>query len=313
MAIQDVRRLRKLQLTETVSDDGIITVSGTEELLVLLDDPTTTFGDIASDTNVWAKIGGPIPRLFTIVPYAGTTLYATSRKFGYPDADNDRLISLTINYETRKLEDEGEGEKPKPDASGDSVTPDMTMQTVIATVPARGWFDRVNVPDFTDTSDNGQPALNSAFDPVDGLTAETSMVKMTYTNTICEDPNFSALLAYTNTCNSGSFLGGADYTIKCNGYTCDYDPKTALWNVSVEFLYNPKGWQIEYYDAGFNELSPTVFDRKAITDIPGNPVTKPVALNNDGTAKNPGEEPDIRKLYPYKTADFRDLFSTCRI
>lgn len=310
MAILDVRRLRKLQLTETVSEDGVITVTGTEELLVLLDDPATTFGDIATDTSTWPKISGPIPRLFTAVPYAGTILYATSRKFGYPDADNDRVISLTINYETRRLEDEEEGEKPKP---SDSITPDMTVQSVIATVPAMGWFDRVNVPDFTDTSDNGQPAVNSAFDPVDGLTAETSMVKMTYTNTICENPNFPALLAYANTCNSGSFLGGADYTVKCNGYSADYDPKTALWSVSVEFLYNPKGWQIDYYDAGYNELGPTVFERQAITDIWKNPVTKPVALNNDGTAKNPGDEPNVRKLYPYKTADFRDLFSNCQI
>ena len=309
MAILDVRRLRKLQLTETVSEKGVVTIAGTEELLVVLDDSTTTFGDIATDTNAWPKIGGAIPRLFTAVPYAGTTLYATSRKFGYPDADNDRIISLTINYESRELEDENE-EEPKPD---DSITPDMTVQSVISTVPATGWADRENVPDFTDTSDNGQPALNSAFDPVDGLTEELSMVKMVYTNTICPDPNFSALIAYANTCNDGSFLGGGDYTVKCNGYSCDYDPKTALWSVSVEFLYNPKGWQIDYYDVGYNELE-NVFKRKAIVDFPaGNPVSKPVALNNDGTAKDVGEEPDVRKLYPYKTADFANLFSNCRI
>lgn len=309
MAIIDVRRLRKLQLTETVSSNGIVTFAGSEELLIIVDSASTTFGDIAADSTVWPNIGGTIPRLFTPVPYSGTTLYATSRKFSYPDSDNDRIIALTINYESRELEDETE-EEPKPT---DSITPDMTVQSVIVEVPAKGWFSRDEVPDFTNVSENGQPALNSASDPVDGLTEETSMVKMTYTNTICEDPNFSALLAYANTCNDGAFLGGGDYTVKCNGYSCDYDPKTALWSVSVEFLYNPKGWAIEYYDVGYNQLAPTVFDRSAITDTAGNPVTKPVALNIDGTAKNVGEEPDIRKLYPYKTADFTNLFSNCRI
>jgi hypothetical protein len=306
MGILDVRRIRKVALTETTTAAGVRSYTGSEELLVILDDPLTTFEEIANSTAAWPNIGGVIPQLGSAILYSGTLLNVTSRKFSYPDEDNDRIIGLTINYESREQEDEG-NEEPKPP---DSFL-NMSVSAVVSTVPARGWFSRDEVPQFS-SSEEGKPALNSADDPVDGLTEEVSMVKFSYTNTICDDPDFEALLSYSNTCNDGTFLGGTDYTVKFNGYSAEYDQKNGSWSVSVEFLYNPKGWAIEYYDVGFNEL-PNVFERAAIVDKAGNPVSKPVALNLDGTAKDVGEEPDTRKLFPYKVADFRNIFSNCRI
>jgi hypothetical protein len=129
--------------------------------------------------------------------------------------------------------------------------------------------------------------------------------------TVSDGANQGAI-RLSKSANLYAFLGGADYTVKFNGYSAEDDQKNGSWSVSVEFLYNPKGWAIEYYDVGFNEL-PNVFERAAIVDKAGNPVSKPVALNLDGTAKDVGEEPDTRKLFPYKVADFQDLFSNCRI
>jgi hypothetical protein len=306
MGILDVRRIRKVALTETTTAAGVRSYAGSEELLVILDDPLTTFEEIANSTAAWPNIGGVIPQLGSAILYSGTLLNVTSRKFSYPDEDNDRIIGLTINYESREQEDEG-NEEPKPPNS----FLNMSVSAVVSTVPAKGWISRDEVPQFTESRE-GKPALNSAWDPVDGLTEEVSMVKFTYTNTICADPNFAALIGYANTCNDGTFLGGTDYTVKFNGYSAEYDQKNGIWSVSVEFLYNPKGWAIEYYDVGFNELEGLLF-RTAIVDKVGQPVSKPVALNSDGTKKDVGEEPDTRKLYPYKVADFQDLFSNCRI
>jgi hypothetical protein len=306
MGIIDVRRLRKLQLTETTTATGTKSVVGVEELLVVLDDSSTTFEDVATSLDTWAKIGGAIPRLGDLTAYSGSILNVTSRKFSYPDEDNDRLIALTINYESKELEDP-ENEEPKPP---DSYL-NMSLSSVVSTVPARGWYKRDLVPQSNE-DEEGFPARNSAEDPVDGLTEELSMVKFSYTNTLAENPNFEALLSYANTCNDGTFLGGPDYTVKCNGYSAEYDPKTGLWSVSLEFLYNPKGWFIEYYDVGYNRKE-GAFDRFAIVDKSGNPVTKPVALNDDGTEKAVGVAPDKLKLYPYKVAKFDDIFSDCNI
>ena len=306
MAISDVRRLRRLQLTETTTAQGVKSVTGTEELLVILDDPTTTFEEIANSTAFWPNIGGQIPQLGSATAYSGSILNVTSRKFSYPDEDNDRIIGLTINYESREPEDP-DNEEPKPP---DSYL-NMSVSSVVSTIPATGWYKRDLVPAFDD-DEEGFPARNSADDPVDGLTEEVSMVKFSYTNTLCDNPNFDALVAYTNTVNDGAFLGGADYTVKCNGYSAEYDQKNGLWSVSVEFLYNPKGWFIEYYDVGYNRKE-GVFDRVSIVDKVGNPVSKPVALNSDGTEKPVGQAPDKLKLYPYKVAKFDDIFSTCNI
>jgi hypothetical protein len=306
MGILDVRRIRKVALTETTTAAGVRSYTGSEELLVILDDPLTTFEEIANSSAAWPNIGGVIPQLGSATLYSGTLLNVTSRKFSYPDEDNDRIIGLTINYESREQEDE-DNEEPKPP---DSFL-NMSVSSVVSTIPASGWYKRDLVPQY-DESEEGYPALNSADDPVDGLTEEVSMVKFSYTNTICADPNFEALLSYANTCNDGTFLGGPDYTVKFNGYSAEYDQKNGSWSVSVEFLYNPKGWFIEYYDVGYNKKE-GVFDRVAITDKVGNPVSKPVALNDDGTEKAVGVAPSKRKLYPYKVAKFDDIFSDCNI
>jgi len=303
MAIIDVRRLRRLQLTETSTANGAKTLAGSEELLIVSDDATTTFYDVATDTGSWSKIGGAIPRVGDSTTFAGQTLNVTSRKFSYTDEENDRLITLVVNYESKEATDEEDEEDPEPWLN-------ISIQSVTSTMPATGWETLGDVPDY-DSSDEGKPAVNSAKEAVDGITEEVSMVKLVYTNTLATSPDFPALLSYANTCNSGTYLGCPEYTLKVNGYSADYDQKNSIWSVSVEFLFNPKGWQIKYYDVGFNE--DVSGERRAILDKANNPVSKPVPLDGSGQALPIGTDPIERTLFPYKVADLNDMFTNCGI
>lgn len=303
MAIIDVRRLRRLQLTETSTSTGAKTLAGTEELLIVSDDANTTFYDVATNTGSWSKIGGTIPKVGDSTSFAGQTLNVTARKFAYTDEENDRLITLTVSYESKEeQEEENENE--------DEPWLNISVQSVSSTMPATGWKTLGEVPDYDD-SEEGSAALNSAEETVDGITEEVSMVKLVYTNTLATDPDFPALLSYANTCNKSTYLGCPPYTLKVNGYSAEYDQKNGVWSIGVEFLFNPKSWVIKYYDVGFNYDDEGA--RRAITDSVGNPVSKPVPLDGEGNPLPIGDPPIELKLYPYKTAEMTNLFTNCRI
>jgi hypothetical protein len=155
---------------------------------------------------------------------------------------------------------------------------------------------------------------------VDGLEEESSMVKLTYTNTRALAPDFSELNRYTNRCNTNAFLGADAYQVRMIGWNAEYDQKNNVWSVSVEFLYAPDGWQIRYFDAGYNEI--VNGERRAILDKAGNPVSKPVPLNGQGQAQTinsspTGDQkptaPQELEIYPYKHADMSSLFANCGI
>ena len=146
------------------------------------------------------------------------------------------------------------------------------------------------------------------------------MVKYTYTNTQVTNPNFAELNRYTNRCNSGQFKGASDYHVRVMGWNGEYDQRNNVWSISVEFLFNPDGWQIKYFDVGFNQI--VGGDRVAIVDKAGNPVSKPVPLNGSGIAQTINEspsgddkptEPVTLEMYPYKIADLSQLFANCGI
>jgi hypothetical protein len=135
------------------------------------------------------------------------------------------------------------------------------------------------------------------------------------------NPNFVKLNEYTNRCNSEDFLGGYGYSVRCTGWSGEYDQQANSWTISVEFLYNPNGWQIEFYDVGFNEIVDG--ERRAILDKAGNPVSQPVPLNGSGQAATindaaGGDQPQpvdltLRYLYPYRAVDLRNIFTDCGI
>ena len=315
MAITDVRILRSLKVSESKSDKGTVQLSATQDLLFIADTKDPAFNEVLEDTNTWANLGNAkVPQLDDETIVKGVSLNVTSRELSYYK-DNERAVVMSVRYDAKAAED-GQGEKPQ--GTEPETWKKITVTSQQMTKPAVGWTTQGVIP--REGNDEGHGAQNSAGDPVDGLEEDCAMVKLTYTNTQVLNPVFSELQRYTNRCNEGVFLGGSDYTVRMIGWSAEYDQKNNVWSVSVEFLYNPDGWQIQYFDAGYNEIING--ERRAILDKAGNPVSKPVPLNGQGQAAtiNPsptgGERPispQTLDLYPYKLANFDLLYADCGI
>lgn len=317
MAITDARVLRSLQLSEKKGDKGSLQYSASEDLLVITSDKHPSFGDILDDQQTWTNLGNRrLPQVDDQVMLNGRRFYVTGRDLAYYK-DNERAVQMTVRYDAKAAEGD---EPPDPPQGTDPETwQRITVTSQQMTKPAIGWPTFGLVPGENEDGE-GTGAQNSAGDPVDGLEEDVALVKLTYTNTQAVSPVFSELLRYTNRCNLHEFLGGPTYTVRMMGYSAEYDQKNNTWSVSVDFLYNPDGWQIKFYDAGFNEN--VGGERRAILDQVGNPVSKPVPLNGAGQAvaldpsPSAGQVPaDLveRELYPYKIADMAALFANCGI
>lgn len=316
MAITDVRILRSLKISESKSDKGTIQLSATQDLLFISDSKDPAFNEILTNSGTWPNLGNTaVPQIDDETVVKGVTLYVTGRELSYYK-DNERAVVMTVRYDAKAPDTEG-GEPPQ--GTDAETWRKITVTSQQMTRPAIGWPSRGAMP-AENGVDEGHGAQNSAGDPVDGLEEDCAMVKLTYTNTQVINPNFLELARYTNRCNDGTFLGGGDYTVRMMGYSAEYDQKNNVWSVSVEFLYNPEGWQVKYFDAGYNEI--VGGNRRAILDKAGNPVSKPVPLNGSGQAQtiDPSPSGDDKptqavtlELFPYKIADMDALFGNCGI
>lgn len=319
MALVDARVIRSFKLSETKGEKGSIQYSASEDLLVLSDQKDPLFADVLADKTVWPNLGGQkIPQLDDKITVNGKELYVSSRELSYYK-ENERAILVSVRYDAKDAEAGGEGDGD-PSGGDSDAWQRIQIQSVDVTQPARGYRSLLGSRDGAVSEQ--KPAINSAGDPVDGLEEETSMLRLTYTNTIVSNPNFAALSNYVNKCNfSGLTLLGINlsfYTLRCTGYNAQYDQKNNVWSVTVEFLYNPNGWEITFYDAGFNEI--VNGERVAIVDKAGNPISSPCALDGNGRAVVPSvvlEEENLgpakRLLYPYISTDLGNIFREARI
>jgi len=306
MALTDARILRSLKISESKADKGTKQISATQELLILSDTKDPSFNQILSDTTVWPNLGGSaLPQIDSVKVVNGVTLYVTSRSLSY-FKDNERAVVMELRYDAKDPQDGG---PEQPEGTTPETWQKITIASQQVTKPAIGWKRLEDVPAF---SNAGQlPARNSAGDPVDGLEEESALVRLTYTNTQVLSPRFDELLRYTNTCNDGLFLGGPQYSVRMTGWNGEYDQKNNVWSISIDFVYKPDLWEIQYFDAGFNEV--VGGDRKAILDKAGNPVGQPVPLDGNGGQLAIGSDPLVRYLYPYQKVNMDQIFSDCGI
>jgi len=309
VAITDVRQLRSFQFEEAKASKGSIQQTGSVELLVLHDAPPD-FGAIKTNTATWPNFyGRRIPQINDGENIGGVDFFVTRRRFEYYDDENEYAVKVTISYDSKSEDDTNESQQPQ---GGDAETwKRISISTQSASVP------------LTDEGENGEkggvPACNSAGDPVDGLTEDRSLVKLTYTNTKVPKPNFVKLMEYVNKTNDGAFLGAPRRRIRCMGFSGEFDDRNQLWSISVEFLYDEDQHVVKYFDAGFNEI--VSGKRLAILDIQGNPVSKPVPLNGNGQAVDPGivglgsqaGDTAVRYAYPYREKNMANIFQECRI
>lgn len=306
MAIVSVHQLRSFEYSEAKGSKGSVDMRGSVELLVKCD-AEPNFHEIVNDTTTWPTFyNRPIPQINDPENIGGLLFFVSSRKFSYyPGEDQNRAVKITIEYDNKREEPQDPDEE-KPQDTDAETWKKITVTTEQQQVP------------LTDQGDEGQynadpqPAFNSAGDPVDGLEENRCLVKLTYTNTQVPNPNFAQLLGYVNTTNDANFLGCERRTLLCQGFNADYDDKRQLWTISVEWLYDPKQHVVEYYDAGFNEL--VNGQRRAILDIAGNPVSKPVPLLNGVAvapsllAANPRDYMFKLKAYPYEEKTMGFIF-----
>jgi hypothetical protein len=178
------------------------------------------------------------------------------------------------------------------------------------------------VPVFLDTS--GVSITNAAGDPLEGLEREREEMSWSLVKCYATDAAFAtAEYAYPGKVNSEEWGAYPAKTWKCylksakkvsvskldgaaDGATLDYIE--AHW----EFRYDPDTWKCKPWDVGFMEKVGT--DRKTVTGSEGKAVKQPVALNNDGTKKTPGQKPTVINngagVDIYETANFTTGFGT---
>jgi hypothetical protein len=298
MAISTVRQLRSFQFTETKSEKGSIQCAGSVELLVICNS-TPNFGAIKDDKTSWPEFyNRKIPQINDEEDVGGIIFYVTGRDFEYYDDENEFCVKVTVKYDSKPVTDNDEPDKTDEERTWLKISVQSLQERRPASESNQA---NPNVPI--------KPPLNSAGDPVDGLEEETALLRLTFTNTNVIAPNFPLLFTYLNTCNQIAFLGAAPYTLRVTGYGADFDQKNQVWSVSVEFTYNPDDWKIRYYDVGYHEI--VNGERLAIMDKGGNPVSKPVPLDNDGTAKDVGQDPDILTIKPYDEVDHNIMLRAC--
>lgn len=308
MAIVDARILRKLTLSETLEKQST-KLAGEQTIIVISDTRNPLFSAILADTQAYTNLGGvALPRVGDEVTVNGTQLVVTARKLSWHD-DSDRVVAMSVSYAGVEPP-EGE-EPPEPDNTSEPTWRRISARTQAITMPARGWTTQA---DAAAANTEEKPPRNAAGDPVEGIEENVNCVALTYTNPGVVSPNFENLNAYSNTCNNTQFLGAVPYTVCCQGWSGEFDEKTQKWSISIEFLFNPKGWYVEYINAGFNEL--VGGERQAIVDKKGNPVSTPVPLDANGAALPAGfADGDLvtLDLYPYEAKELGNIFIDCNV
>lgn len=181
------------------------------------------------------------------------------------------------------------------------------------------------IPAFTDK--DGATITNAAGDPIEGLEKEREETSWSLTKHYETESAMQAdILAYAGKVNASSWASGAEKTYKCyfkgskkqsisrldgteDGGTLEFIE--SRW----EFRYEPSTWKLMPWDVGFMEL--VSGQRKAILGSDGKPVKQPVALNSNGTKKNPGVAPSVIKagvgVDVYATADWSSALGTPKL
>lgn len=167
-----------------------------------------------------------------------------------------------------------------------------------------------SVPVFMDAFDPPKIITNSAGDPLEGLEKEECEYTLNLTKPYATHGDWMAVAAAcVDHCNSAIWHGGAIETWLCRFRNAQLEVKITeaggliYWSTQWEFAYKKTTWRLMPWNIGYHELpeggwspgagAPNATERKAILGADGKAVKSPVALNADGTAKPPGQRPDV--------------------
>lgn len=230
----------------------------------------------------------------------------------HPEAEYTRAMSVAVsNYNGSRWHYEVTWDYELPKQSNPSpnplARPDIwRWSTGGLQVPALYYYD----------GDTLKVLQNAANDFFEGATTDISTLQLSISSNRATFDYALATLV-TNTLNSDSFLGSAQYTWKCNGISGTPqvevvdEAEVRYWQIEVTLEYRPDGWPLLLPHVGWNYLDGS--DKKrVVVKMPGTneevPATNPQPLNSDGTLKTGA--PDILTRRVHKAVAFSEYFGT---
>ena len=208
--------------------------------------------------------------------------------------------------------------------------PDVWSYSVSgATIPAETYYEDSQVGrnsaqcPGTVNPDGTVPLINSAGDPLMGVTTQVGELKATIKG---NRPTFDTAqaIAAAGAINQDAYLFAQPYQWQCQGISGS--PKTEavngetikFWEIQVSLIYRQAGFIAKLFDTGYNVIDPIQGKIEATVKNSSGvfvPSSMPVALNEDGSQMRPSPggggvcvRTISRRLHP--TVNFNSFFGT---
>lgn len=156
--------------------------------------------------------------------------------------------------------------------------------------------------------------VNTANDFFEGATTDISTLQASISGNRATF-DYGLATAVTNSVNSDSYLGAAQYTWKCSGISGQpavevvNEVEIRYWQVEVTLEYRPDGWPLQLPNVGWNYLEGATKKRVYVTDPDSNekvPASNPQPLTNAGGIKSGA--PDILERRVHRAVPFNQYF-----
>lgn len=157
------------------------------------------------------------------------------------------------------------------------------------------------------------PLTNSAGDFFEGLTAEESMVRISFSKNFWPFP--ANLVGLTNFVNDAEYMTCPAGTLKCVGVTSDYTKEFfanatyQYWATQAQIQYRQSGWALQLPDVGWNFIGGGQKRRAMVFDFQNGEwvaSANPIGLNGSGGQAT--GEPAILTRRVNPEASFFSLF-----
>lgn len=207
-------------------------------------------------------------------------------------------VEIAFKYEVPKQENLDPNPLARPDV--------WSFSTGGVAVPALTYFD----------GEQRKALVNTANDVIEGAMTEEAEVRATIAGNRSAFP-LGIAAAVTNCVNSDAYLGGAEFTWKCQGIGAQQqvevvnDVEIRYWSVTVELIYRQSGWPLLLPNVGWNFLDGGEKKRAWVKDDAGEKVASscPVALEQNGNIRPVGA-PDILVRRVHQAVAFEPYFGT---
>jgi hypothetical protein len=294
MAVKSTTELAAISATQTFGEVPKLQ----RQWVVEVDDPTTSHSVISKG----AKDGTKEISFLDPHPNAAYSLAMDCKVDNYNGSKWHYLV--TWNYEVPKQANTAAGPLSRPDI--------WKFTTGGMAIPAMWYYD---------ANDNRKALVNSAGDFFEGAMTELSTLSAHISGNR-QSFDFGRATSSTNILNNGIYLGGAQYTWKCDGISGEpaveivNDSEVRYWKVEVTLTYRPDGWPLLLPNVGYNFVSGGVKKRAYVIDAEsGDKVAaaNPQPLNSDGslqTSYGESNPPIIITRRVNASGDFTQLFGT---